>query len=274
MTAGVVTTTRLVDLNVGKMSDKHRSVLNPRNLLRALVPLGLIGLWQLASSFTRPGEVTIIPPPTTVALGFAELWRSGDIQAAIPASLGRAGAGFLIGLVIGLLFGTANGIFAICEELFDSTFQIVRVIPFIAMVPLFVVLFGIDEQFKVILISLACAFPAYLNVYAAVRGVDPKLIEVGRVSGLNQFQVIFRVILPAAWPGILVGVRFAMGTSLLALIVAEQVNSRSGIGYIIYLASSALRIDLIIVGILIYAMLGVLVDVVMRLIEKRSVPWQ
>nr|WP_255631474.1 ABC transporter permease subunit [Caballeronia sp. dw_19] len=178
-----------------------------------------------------------------------------------------------LGLVIGLTFGLTNGLLKLSEELFDSTLQIVRVIPFIAVVPLFLVWFGIGETLKLVLISLACVFPVYINTYAAVRLVDHKLVEVGQTFNISRLRIVLQIILPAALPTILVGVRYAMSTSLLALIVAEQVNSNAGIGHIIYLASNALRIDLIMVGIVVYAVLGILVDIFMRAVERFSMPW-
>lgn len=243
-----------------------------RPMLRFLVPVLIVIAWQFSSTWAEHGGFQL-PSPVDVLAGFRELWRSGDIQAAIPASLARAGAGLAVGSFIGLALGLSNGLAQLSEELFDSTLQIVRVIPFIAMVPLFLVWFGIGEMLKLVLISLACVFPAYINAYAAVRQVDPRLIEVGQTFGVSRAHVILQIILPAALPGIMVGVRYAMGTSLLALIVAEQVNSNAGIGHIIYVASNALRIDLIVVGIVMYAVLGIVVDVLMRTIERVSMPW-
>ncbi len=243
-----------------------------RPLLRGALPVLILILWQVSSIHPDDSGFSL-PSPLAVVLGFHELWLSHDIQSAIVASVGRAALGFALGLVIGMTFGLANGLSQLSEELFDSTLQIVRVIPFIAVVPLFVVWFGIGETLKLVLISLACVFPAYINTYTAVRLVDRKLIEVGKTFGLPRVQVIAKIILPSALPTILVGVRYAMSTALLALIVAEQVNSNAGIGHLIYVASNALRIDLIVVGIAIYAMLGIVIDVGMRLLERRTLPW-
>jgi sulfonate transport system permease protein len=243
-----------------------------RVTLKILVPVVVVAGWQLASVKASSSSFNL-PSPSQVLRGFRELWQNGAIEAAIPASLSRAGLGLLFGLVIGIFFGILNGLFRSFEDLFDATFQIVRVIPFIALVPLFIVWFGIGEQMKIILISLACAFPAYINTYAAVRLVDRKLVEAGQTFAMSRAAIIVQIILPAALPSILVGVRTAMGVSLLALIVAEQVNSPAGIGHIIYVASSSLRIDLIMAGIIMYAVLGLLVDVLMRIIERYSMPW-
>jgi sulfonate transport system permease protein len=254
---------------------RRRSALAARPVrltLKILVPVLVLVGWQLGSIKASSTSFNL-PSPTQVLAGFKELWQNGSIEAAIPASLARAGLGLLFGVAIGIFFGVLNGLFHIFEDLFDATFQIVRVIPFIALVPLFIIWFGIGEQMKIILIALACAFPAYINTYAAVRLVDRKLVEAGRTFAMSRAAVIMQIILPAALPTILVGVRTAMGVSLLALIVAEQVNSPTGIGHIIYVASSALRIDLLMVGILLYAILGLLVDIVMRAVERYSMPW-
>jgi sulfonate transport system permease protein len=248
------------------------SIALARRLLRGLIPFFVVIVWQI-SSYTASNGGFQLPSPSDVLNGYVELWKNGDIQNAIPASLFRAGTGLFFGLIIGLILGVANGLFRISDELFDSSMQIIRIIPFIAVVPLFIVWLGIGEEMKIVLITLACAFPIYINTYGAVKLVDRKLIEVGQIFGMTRPQIILQVILPSAFPTMLIGLRYAMSTSLLALIVAEQVNSKNGIGYIIYLASNAIRVDLIIAGIIIYAVLGILVDVIMRLIEHYSMPW-
>lgn len=244
-----------------------------RNALRFALPILILVVWQMISTF---GIVSprLLPTPTTIVEGFVELWNGGDIQAAIPASLSRAISGLAIGASIGLVFGVFNGLSKVSEELFDSTLQMVRLVPFIAVVPLFILWFGIGDLPKILLITLAALFPIYLNTYSGVRNVDHKLIEAGLVFGLSRLQLVLQVILPQAAASVLVGLRFAMSSSLLALIVAEQVNSSSGIGYIIFLAQGAMRIDLIIVAIIIYAILGICIDVLMRGIERIAMPWR
>lgn len=245
----------------------------PRNLLRFLLPLVAFIGWQAGSATGLISSQTL-PSPTEVIGTFVELYETGDLQAAMPASLIRAGIGLLLGLLLGVGFGLINGLSRFGEELFDSTFQIVRLVPFIALVPLFIIWFGIGEEPKIILITLACVFPAYLNTYAGVRNVDNRLVEAARTFGLSPLQITFQVLLPASLPSVLVGVRYAMGVSLLALIVAEQTNSRAGIGYLIFVASGAMRIDMIVACVLIYAALGIAIDLVMRLIEKSTLPWR
>jgi sulfonate transport system permease protein len=244
-----------------------------RILLRFLVPLIVLAVWQVTTTGHAASSGYHLPSPADVAEGFRQLWQNGQIEAAIPTSLARAGIGFALGIAIGIPFGVLDGLFNIFESLFDTTFQIVRVIPFLALVPLFEVWFGIGEGMKIILIAVASVFPVYINTCSAVRLVDPKLVEAGQTFSLSRPAIILKVVLPLAWPSILVGIRYSMGVALLALIIAESVNSNAGIGDIIYVAQNAFRIDLMMVGILLYAALGVVIDVVMRLIERYSTPW-
>ncbi|MGI4812740.1 MAG: ABC transporter permease [Janthinobacterium lividum] len=246
---------------------------SPHNLLRAAAPVLLILIWHTLSS-TGLVSQRLFPSPLTVFDALCYLVSSGQLASAVAASMARGVTGLVIGVAVGMTAGTIAGLFRLGDEVLDSSFQIMRAIPFIALVPLFVLWFGIEEAPKIILISLACVFPAYVNTYSGVRHVDPKLVEAAKLFGLNRFNLIARIILPSALPPILVGIRYSMSTALLALIVAEQLNSQNGIGTIILTANSALRIDIMIAGILIYAAIGVLIDVVMRFVEKASMPWK
>ncbi|MEH1766131.1 MAG: ABC transporter permease [Nostoc sp.] len=242
-------------------------------LLRVASPALIVILWQLVSVFgIVPPQ--ILPSPTDILAAFAELIRLGDLQEALPTSLSRSLIGLAIGGTIGLGLGLFAGLWRIGEEIFDAPLQMLRTIPFIALVPLFITWFGIDETAKIIVITVATIFPIYLNTYAGVRGVDPKLLEAATVFGLSRQETVRHVILPTALPSILVGLRFSAGTSLLALVVAEQINARSGIGYILNNANANQRADIIIAGIIVYAALGITNDVVMRLIEWLALPWR
>ncbi|MEH1921074.1 ABC transporter permease [Nostoc sp.] len=242
-------------------------------LLRVASPALIVILWQLVSVFgIVPPQ--ILPSPTDILAAFAELIRLGDLQEALPTSLSRSLTGLAIGGTIGLGLGLFAGLWRIGEEIFDAPLQMLRTIPFIALVPLFITWFGIDETAKIIVITVATIFPIYLNTYAGVRGVDPKLLEAATVFGLSRQEIVRHVILPTALPSILVGLRFSAGTSLLALVVAEQINARSGIGYILNNANANQRADIIIAGIIVYAALGITNDVVMRLIERLALPWR
>ena len=236
-------------------------------------PLALLMSWQLVSEF---GVVSrdVLPPPTQVLTALGELWAAGELQRALPASISRSLLGLLMGGSIGLAIGLFAGLWRVGEEIFDAPLQMLRTIPFIAAVPLFIIWFGIDETVKVIVILVATIFPVYLNTYAGVRGVDPKLIEAAGIFGLSHLKIIRHVILPTAMPSILVGIRYAAGVSLPALVVSEQINARAGIGYILTNANANQRSDIIIAGIIVYALLGIATDIIMRRVEAAALPWK
>ncbi|WP_216279515.1 ABC transporter permease subunit [Rhodobacter sp. 24-YEA-8] len=173
-----------------------------------------------------------------------------------------------------MVIGHWAGLWRLGEEIFDAPLQILRTIPFIAVMPLLVSWFGIYEQPKIILIAASTIFPVYLNTYHGVRGVDARLIEAARTFGLSGLRLTLRVILPTAMPQILTGLRYALGVSLLALVLAEQINARDGIGSILMVANLNQRTDIVIAGIIVYALFGVVVDIVMRLIETIALPWR
>jgi sulfonate transport system permease protein len=241
--------------------------------LRIGVPILLIAFWQLVVSWGGISE-DVLPSPKTIVEAYGYLWDNGSLQAALPISLRRAGEGLLIGGTTGLILGLFAGLWKIGEETFDATLQMLRTVPFIALVPLFVTWFGIDEPSKLALITAAALFPLYLNTFHAVKGVDQRLVEAGRTFGLSGFQIARRIIFPTALPGILTGVRFACSFSLLSLVLAEQVNSTAGIGYLIVNAQNNQRPDIVIAGIWIYAVLGILIDFVMRGVERLALPWR
>jgi sulfonate transport system permease protein len=240
---------------------------------RLAIPLLLVVLWQLSSVLGWADPITL-PPPSQIADAYGELWAGNDLQEALPVSLRRAAIGLAFGVSIGLVLGLFAGLWRIGEEIFDAPLQMLRTIPFIAVVPLFIMWFGIGEQPKLILIAAATVFPVYLNTYHGVRGVDKKLVEAGQTYGLHSWRLAGRVILPTALPAVLTGLRYAAGVSLLALVLAEQINAREGIGYLVNNANQNQRPDIVIAGILIYAALGIVVDVLMRVTEHFALPWR
>ncbi|NMN59891.1 sulfonate transport system permease protein [Xanthobacter sp. SG618] len=265
----------LVDLSprAGQTLARSRFSTSARFASRALVPALLLAVWQASSNFGLVAP-EVLPSPAEIIAAYAELIRTGELQAAISASLARALTGLALGASVGLVLGLFAGLWRVGEELFDAPLQMLRTIPFIAMIPLFIIWFGIGEQAKIALIFGATIFPVYLNTYSGVRGVDQKLIEAARVFGLSHGRIATRVIIPTALPSILVGLRFAAGVSLLALVAAEQINARSGIGFILINANQNQRTDIIIAGIIVYALLGIAIDLVMRVVERLALPWR
>ncbi|AJE48796.1 binding-protein-dependent transport system inner membrane protein [Celeribacter indicus] len=241
--------------------------------LRAAVVFGVLAFWQVAGYY---GVIpaTTLPAFTDVMRALADLITSGDLSEALPISLQRALLGFTIGSAIGVFLGVFSGLWKIDEEIVDAPMQIFRAIPFIALLPLFITWFGIGELSKIILIIFATIFPAYINTYGGVRNVDRKLVESARVFELSPPQIALRVILPTSLPSVIVGLRYSSSTALLALVVSEQLNATSGIGYLLMTANQQQHSAIVIALVIVYAMLGIMLDGIWRLFERLSLPWR
>ncbi|MFZ6687364.1 aliphatic sulfonate ABC transporter permease SsuC [Undibacterium sp. SXout11W] len=241
-------------------------------LLPWLVPIILLVTWQLAAQFGYLSS-RILPEPLAVLKAFWSLIISGEIFIHVKTSLWRAISGFLVGGGLGLLLGLFTGTFKFAETLLDSSLQMIRNIPALALMPLVILWFGIDETAKLFLVSVGVFFPVYLNTFHGIRSVDKGLIEMARSYGLSGWALYRDVILPGALPSILVGVRFALGLVWVLLIVAETISSQSGIGYMTMNAREFLQTDVVLVGILLYALLGKLADSLSRAVEHYTLRW-
>ncbi len=240
---------------------------------RFMSPLALVLLWQAASTAGLLSPRTLAAP-STILLTAWDLLASGQLPWHILVSLARVLAGLGIGLVAGVLLALAAGLSRLGEDVVDAPVQMLRTLPFLALVPLFILWFGIGETPKVALVALGTTFPIYLNLFAGIRGVEPRLAEMGRVFGLDRRGLVRHVILPGALPSALVGLRYSLGVAWLSLVVAEQVNATAGIGYLINDARDFLRTDVILVGLVLYALLGLGADSLVRLLERRLLAWR
>ena len=236
------------------------------------LPLALIVGWEVAA---RGGWLSsrILPEPLAVAKAFWTLAESGELTVHLRTSLWRASAGFGIGAGLGLLLGLLTGSVRRAETLLDTTLQMVRNIPALALIPLVILWFGIDESAKLFLLAVGVFFPVYLNTFHGIRSADQSLIEMAKSYGLKGWPLYRDVILPAALPSILVGVRFSLGLVWVLLIVAETISAQAGIGYMTMNAREFLQTDVVLVGILLYALLGKGADVLARALEKRCLRW-
>ncbi len=216
----------------------------------------------------------VLAAPTTILATAWGLLLSGELVTNMIVSLERVAVGLSFGVVIGATLALVSGLSRLGEDIVDAPMQMARTLPFLALVPLFILWFGIGELPKVALVALGSMFPIYLNLYAGIRGIDPKLLEAGRVFGLGHWGLIREVVLPGALPSGLVGLRYALGTAWLSLVVAEQVNASAGIGYLINDARDFLRTDVIVVGLVVYAILGLSADSLVRLAERRLLAWR
>jgi sulfonate transport system permease protein len=244
-----------------------------RQWLRVLSPLALLVLWQIGCSNGFISGRTLAAPSQVIA-SFVQLSADGALQHHLLVSLSRVAKGMSIALVLGGGLALLSGLSRTGEYVIDAPMQMLRTLPVLALIPFFIIWFGIGEVPKVALVAVAAVFPIYLTLYSGIRGVDPKLVELAKVIGLSRGALIRHVILPGALPTALVGVRYSLGISWLILVAAEQVNATSGIGYLMNDARDFMRIDILVVGLLIYAFLGLLVDVLVRWLERRLLGWR
>ena len=235
--------------------------------------VGVVILWQLASN-AKVLSPDLLAPPSTIATTGWRLVASGELGSALLVSSGRLALGLFLGIAAGVSLGLLSGLSRWGDALLDPPVQAVRTLPHLGLVPLFILWFGIDETPKVLLIAMGVAFPLYLSIHSGVRQSDPKLLEAARVLGFTAAQRVWHVSLPSALPHALVGLRQGLGMALLSLIVAEQVNASSGLGFMINNARDFLQTDVVVVGLVLYAILGLLTDTVVRQIERRALSWR
>jgi sulfonate transport system permease protein len=245
---------------------------------RLISPLALLIVWQLVSV---AGLVSArkLPPPTRVLSTAATLITTnsaayGTLQHALLASLARMMVGFALGAGVALALALVAGLSRGGEEAVDPLMQMVRTLPLFGLVPVFIVWFGIGQLPKLLLIALGAAIPLYLNTFSGIRGVDGKLAELGQVLGLSRSELIRHVVLPGALPEVLVGLRQSLGVAWLSLVVAEQLNTNSGLGFMINQATQFLQNDVIFVVLLVYTILGLLTDWLVRQVERRALAWR
>lgn len=235
--------------------------------VRALLPIAFLLIWQVGSLLGLIPE-RILPAPTTILAAGWEALSNGTFLDALAVSTQRVIIGFLIGAVIGIGLGVLTGVSKAFDNIVDPLLQAVRALPHLGLVPLFIIWSGIGELPKFLLIALGVLFPLYLNTTSGFRQTDPKLLESARVLGFSFVQRLRTVVLPAAAPALFVGLRQASAAAWLTLIVAEQVNAREGIGFMINNARDFYRTDIVIFGLIIYATLGLLTDALIRRWER------
>ncbi|MDZ8093483.1 MULTISPECIES: aliphatic sulfonate ABC transporter permease SsuC [unclassified Nostoc] len=237
-----------------------------------ILPIVLIILWQI---LVKSGWLStrVLPAPSDVILAGVRLSRSGELWRNLIISTIRAVIGFLLGGSIGFGLGLLNGLARPAEEYLDTSVQMIRNIPHLALIPLVILWFGIGEEAKVFLVALGVFFPIYLNTFHGVRTVDPELIEMAKSYGLHGWSLFKRVIFPGALGSIIVGLRYALGIMWLTLIVAETITLDSGIGYMAMNAREFMQTDVVVLSILLYALLGKLADVAAKALEQKWLRW-
>jgi sulfonate transport system permease protein len=245
----------------------------PGLVRRAGVPIMLVAMWQLGGN-AGWWSTAVLPSPTDVAREFGTLIGNGQLPDNLLVSLRRVVIGAAVGISTGTVLGVAVGLWRPVEQAIDATLQMLRTIPFLVILPLFILWFGVDELPKVLIIAIGTALPMYLNTSSGVRAVDPKLLEMGEQFGLNRLGLIRAVVLPGAMPGILTGLRYSLGISWLALVVAEQINAQEGLGFLISNAQALFQTEIIMVIVVVYALLGLATDLLVRFAESRLLSWR
>jgi sulfonate transport system permease protein len=256
-----------------RKGEKQSTTRPPRWVVKAISPLLLILLWYVASTAGWLSANTLAPPQKVIAKA-GELLGTGELQAAILASAQRVGLGLFFGVTAALVAALVAGLFKVGEDIIDAPIQMLRTVPVVGLIPLLIIWFGIGDQPKLILIALGVFFPLYLNLFAGIRGTDPALIEAGRTLGLRKAGLIRHVILPAAVPSGLVGLRYSIGVSWLILVFAETINATTGIGFLVNNAREFFETDTIVLCLVLYAILGLLADLFVRLLERVLLAWR
>lgn len=244
-----------------------------RHLARWVSPVAIIVLWQLMSSAGALDERTIASP-AQIGSTAIDLIQDGTLIDATLVSLQRAALGFTVGALVGLTLAVIAGLSRLGEYAIDPPMQMLRTLPLFGLIPLFIIWMGIGEEPKIVLIALGVCFPLYLNTFSGIRGIDRKVLEAATSMHLTRAQRIRHVVIPGALPQTLVGLRQSLGIAWLSLIVAETISAHSGLGYMINHARDFFQTDVIVVGLAVYALLGLATDAVVRYFERRALAWR
>ena len=249
-----------------------------RGWQRAISLVVVIGLWQAASSSGLLPASKLASPASIVHTAYELVIHNspayGTLQGSLLASLERWAIGFTLGIAIAVLLAIVTGLSRVCETILDPILQALRSVPLLGLIPLFIVWFGIGQLPKVLFVLLSALFPMYLNTFAGIRGVDGKLGELGQVLGLRRSELVRHIVLPGALPAALTGLQLSVVFSLLALVVGEQINATSGLGFMITQAEQFLDNSVIMVALIVYAILGVLANGAVRLLERKALAWR
>ena len=244
-----------------------------RRLRSLTLPVALLGVWQFVSTMVLDKTTaTLLPPPTAVALGFWELIATGELPRHTFDSLKREVVAFAWAC-LAIPLGLAMGWWKRVNEQVDPLMEILRPIPPLAWIPLSILWFGIGDTQNQFIIFLGMFFPILLNTIAGVKNIEPNLVRAARCLGASETRVLRRVVLRAALPQILTGIRVGLGVGWMALVAAELVGANSGLGFLINDARTVLRTDHVIVGMITIGVVGQIIDRAIRVIGRRIMPW-
>ncbi|NIJ37367.1 sulfonate transport system permease protein [Sphingopyxis panaciterrae] len=238
-----------------------------------LGPLLLLLYWSVLSYTGFLAERTL-PPPWVAVHTAIDLIQTGRLQENLAISFWRAAQGLTLGTLVGVSLALLSGLSLLGGYVIDGLVQLKRGVPVLALIPFMVLWFGIGEGMKVGVIAFSVFVPIYIHTHNALRAIDLKQVELAETLDLNRFEFIRHVVLPGALPGLLLGLRFGVTASWLALVVVEQLNATSGIGYMVTLARNYAQADVMLVGLVVYAILGLGSDALVRLVQARAIRWR
>ncbi|WP_433797235.1 ABC transporter permease [Actinoplanes sp. CA-252034] len=252
---------------------RRRGARAPRRWSRVISPLALLVLWEAtARTGVLPPEK--VPAPSLVAETGWRLAVDGSLGEHLLSSLSRAGIGLAIGGILAVTLAAAAALLRVGDDAIDPPVQMARMLPHLGLVPLLIIWVGIGEELKISLVALGSFFPLYFNTYAGIRDIDQRLVEAAKTCGLDQWQRLRHVVLPGALPSLFLGLRLAIGAAWLSLVVGEQVNAQTGIGFLMMEAREFAQTDIVVFGLLVYAGLGLLSDTLIRIAERRTLAWR
>lgn len=240
---------------------------------RLLGPAAVLVIWEASSQLGLLSPNTLAAPSTAIVTGI-QMLADGSLLPHLLASAGRAYSGLFLGVLVGVILALLSGLTRSGEALIDGLVQIKRAVPTLALIPLVIIWLGIGEAMKIFLIFTAVMVPIYINTHAALRGIDIGHVELARTLDLTRGEFVRKIVLPGALPGFFVALRLAVALCWTALVVLELINTQEGIGYLMKRARDWGQTDIIVVGIIIYAVLGLVSDAVVRMIEARALSYR
>ena len=243
------------------------------SLLALILPVLVLGLWQITSQNEWVSS-QILPPPSLVWTTLSELWQSGDLTSNLQISATRVAYGFLAGSLIGLLLGGLMGLSKTVEAYLYPTFKALSQIPALGWIPLLIMLVGIGEAMKVLIIAKAALVPVTINTQQGIRNIPPQFLEVARVYRFNTFQLLAKVIIPSALPSFFNGIRYGLTHAWLALVTVELLASSEGIGFLMVWGRQLFQLDLVLATVVVIGVVGLLIDLSLQWIETHFLRWR
>ncbi len=245
----------------------------PAFALALISPALVLGLWwAVAATGVFPTQILV--PPQRVFMAFIELWQSGELGQALGATFYRLSIGFAAGTVLGLVYGIAVALFRPLQDYTLPFFTVIRTVPTIAFVPILILIFGIGETFKILIVAKATFFPIALASIEGVRGIPGRYVDVARAYRLPLGFKLRKVVIPAALPDVVTGIRLGLGRSWGALVAAELIASEAGLGQMMEIGRQMLRLDVVFVGVVITGLVGFVLDQALRRVEAHLSRWK